>query len=231
MLLSCNSVNSICSGPLALRPFRVSRVTVAGRAGASTKTATMKPQKHKKPEYFTWASMKQRCLNPKTSGFKNYGGRGVSVCERWIQSFDAFLSDMGEKPSPKHSIDRFPDTNGNYEPSNCRWATMEEQQNNKTTNLILSLNGVEITVAQWAKKLGFKRSLIHGRMERGWSVEKALTTPITPNGRMITHNGKTMSINAWAKHLGINATTIKWRLYNGRTIKQSLSDAAKGKGV
>lgn len=81
------------------------------------------------PEYRSWAAMKGRCKYPSVQGFQNYGGRGISVCSRWL-SFDNFLADMGPRPSPKHSIDRV-DVNGNYEPGNCRWATAVEQAANK----------------------------------------------------------------------------------------------------
>ena len=81
-------------------------------------------------EYKTWTSIKQRCYNPKHIGYKNYGGRGIQVCDRWLNSFENFFADMGKAPSSKHSIDRFPNNDGNYEPSNCRWATAKEQNNN-----------------------------------------------------------------------------------------------------
>lgn len=90
-----------------------------------------------KPEYNSWKSMRNRCLSSKHVAYKYYGGRGISVCERWINSFPNFLADMGPRPSPKHSIDRYPNNNGNYEPSNCRWATMKEQRANQRSRSLI----------------------------------------------------------------------------------------------
>jgi hypothetical protein len=85
------------------------------------------------PEYQTWKRMKRRCDNPKGNRWEHYGGRGIKVCDRWINSYQNFLEDMGRKPSPEYSIDRI-NVNGNYEPSNCRWSTPKEQSNNTRRN-------------------------------------------------------------------------------------------------
>lgn len=100
----------------------------------------------KHPLYKTWENILTRCTNPNATGYHNYGGRGIGICLRWRNSFNLFLEDMGNKPSPKHSIDRI-DVNGNYEPSNCRWATFEEQR--ETTRKLLGCIVKEKTCNSW----------------------------------------------------------------------------------
>lgn len=126
--------------------------------------------------YHIWQQLHQRCENPKAPSYENYGGRGIKVCERW-KSFDNFVADMGIRPDG-YSIDRI-DNDGNYKPSNCRWATTKQQLNNRRNNRVLELNGERKTIAEWADQLGVRWNLIRCRVDRyGWSIERALTTPV-----------------------------------------------------
>lgn len=128
------------------------------------------------PEYATWQGMKNRCLNQGCDQFHNYGGRGIKVCERW-SSFSNFLSDMGRKPSAKHSIDRL-NVDGDYCPDNCRWATSKEQQNNRRNNKLLTVNGEVKNASEWAVQFSISPHAIYERLKRGWGEEEAVTTPL-----------------------------------------------------
>lgn len=126
----------------------------------------------KKPSdtYTCWLSMIQRCCNPKNRRYKDYGGRGIAVCGEW-KDFTNFLSDMGERPNGK-SIDRI-DVNGNYEPSNCRWATTKEQQNNLRNNRKVDYKGTTLTITELAEIFDIDRYVLYARLKRaGWDVEK-----------------------------------------------------------
>lgn len=129
------------------------------------------------PEHRTWSDLRNRCHNPKNDSFESYGGRGITVDPRWDE-FENFLSDMGPKLSPKHSLDRFPDNNGPYAPHNCRWATRREQNNNKRNNRILACDGISLTLAQWADRVGLTADALERRINLlKWPIEKALKTP------------------------------------------------------
>lgn len=131
------------------------------------------------PEYRSWQHMKERCLNKKSKSYPAYGGRGIKICQEWIDSFEAFLKSVGNRPSTRHSIDRFPDNNGNYEPGNVRWATASEQARNRRTNNIIELNGQQKTLAEWSESTGISVYTIMSRLYQSkWSVEKSLTTPV-----------------------------------------------------
>lgn len=126
--------------------------------------------------YNTWAHIQQRCYNPNNCSYADYGGRGISVCDRWRESFENFLADMGEPPSAQHSIDRI-DHNGNYEPANCRWAAKIVQMNNKRSNRRITVHGRTQTLAEWARETSLTSNMIYGRIKMGWSEERAITTP------------------------------------------------------
>ena len=130
----------------------------------------------KSAEYKVWAGIKRRCLNRNDPSYPDYGGSGVTVCQRWADSFEAFLEDMGCRPTPRHTIDRIKNSKG-YEPGNCRWATRAEQNRNKKNNRLITFRGVTLVSAQWARRTGIDRATIEYRLDNGWSVERALTTP------------------------------------------------------
>lgn len=125
-------------------------------------------------EYRIWSLMKDRCFNSEGESFKNYGGRGISVCERWANSFGDFLSDMGARPSSRHELDRI-NNDRDYEPGNCRWAPRSVQANNKRNNVVVEALGERLTVAQWSRRSGIKDKVIYKRLVRGWLPERAVT--------------------------------------------------------
>lgn len=128
-----------------------------------------------KPEYRAWFKMKQRCLNPNYIAYRNYGGRGISVCEKWLL-FINFYADMGDKPTSTHSLDRI-DPNGNYEPSNCRWATFLEQQNNRRNTTFITYKDRTQSIRDWCRELGLKFGTTRGRYLLGWSPEEIFEIP------------------------------------------------------
>lgn len=126
--------------------------------------------------YQIWADMKHRCTNPKARAWKNYGGRGIKVCEAWSRYETFKLWAMASGYKEDLTLDRI-DVNGNYEPSNCRWATWKEQANNTRRTEKLTFRGKTQSIRLWADELGIPRTTIVGRLKRGWSVEDALTKP------------------------------------------------------
>lgn len=127
------------------------------------------------PTYATWSGMKTRCYNTQNDAYKSYGERGITVCDRWLESFSAFLNDMGERPKGK-SLDRI-NNDGPYSPENCRWATRTQQSNNTRRNVRILFNGREMTVSEWAKSLGVSREMLANRLSRGWPISRTFTEP------------------------------------------------------
>jgi len=130
------------------------------------------------PEYRSWTRMRTRCLNPRFPAYAYYGGRGIRICDRW-NSFQAFLSDMGPRPSPGHGLERL-DNNGNYEPENVVWETMERQSRNRRSNIRLTYNGKTLCLSEWSSILGIQWATLRARLRKGWTVEHTLGDPIRP---------------------------------------------------
>ena len=130
------------------------------------------------PEHEVYFGMMKRCYNKNYRKYKNYGGRGIVVCERWLESFDNFYEDMGDRPGKNYLLDRI-DVNGNYEPGNCRWVTSKKSSRNKRTTILITYSNETKCLAEWSEVLNIKYGTLYTRIkENGWSVEKAFTTPV-----------------------------------------------------
>ena len=179
-------------------------------------------KRNRTPEYSAWVSMRARCSNIKHPEFKNYGGRGIYVCERW-GTFQNFINDMGVRPSSQHSLDRI-DVNGPYSPENCRWASNKEQCRNMRKTVVISAFGRTQSLPAWADELGITQKMLRTRIERGWDAEKALT-PLSGRKRtstIYTINGLSLSATEWANRLKIPAKPVLRRLYRGWEIERAL---------
>ncbi len=137
----------------------------------------------KTPEYIAWIQMKARCHDTRNRLYCEYGARGISVCSRWLESFNNFYLDVGLRPSLSHSIERLDNSSG-YGPGNCVWADKQQQANNRRTNTLVTLDGISDTVANWARKIGIKASTICSRLDRGWSDKATLTKPLYYRGEV-----------------------------------------------
>jgi hypothetical protein len=144
---------------------------------ASDESTRCALQRQFRTEYNSWRAMRNRCSNPSNASWRYYGAKGVIVCQRWAESFAAFLEDMGPAPSTHHQIDRIENARG-YEPGNCRWSTATEQQANTAKVRYLEHQGSRRPVAEWARLTGIPSTTIICRIDRlGWTAERALSTP------------------------------------------------------
>jgi len=171
-----------------------------------------------RPGYHRWLGMKARCYNVNNPAYPNYGGRGIKVCDEWIDSFDTYIKDMGPRPSTEHTVDRI-DNDGNYEPSNCRWATKKEQVRNRGDNTLITHDGKTLSVTQWAEYLDLSRQTIFTRLDKGWEVDMVLSvdknvTKSTEVGTYDIASSKLMiysSIRHMCKELGLSHTAVNLR--------------------
>jgi hypothetical protein len=169
--------------------------------------------------YQRWKGMLGRCYNPKNARYPRYGGRGITVCEQWRQSFEAFYADMGDPP-PGLTLERTDNMRG-YSPENCVWATPKDQSNTRHTNHPLTYQGVTLTLRQWEHRLGYPRFLLQTRLQRGWSEERAITTPPNAHIPLLTYKGKTMSFRDWNRELGLSKGGLESRIAAGWTVAEA----------
>jgi hypothetical protein len=165
-------------------------------------------------EYKSWLKMRERCCDKYSINYCNYGGRGITVCDQWVNSFEVFYRDMGPKPGSEYSIERR-DNDGNYEPGNCYWATPTEQGNNKRNNVFYNYQGEQLTSAEISRRTGIDRVTLETRINSmGLSMEEAVEYD---SGRVsrdsITFNGMTKSLKEWSEYLNIPYSTLHKRLH------------------
>lgn len=165
-LAVCVSGNLRNGGSTSCGCFRIERIT---------EERFIHGRNSKDPTYGTWMAMKMRCTNTSSDHYQYYGARGIKVCERW-SNFMLFLEDMGERPDGM-TIDRI-NSDGDYEPGNCKWSTDIEQANNKRNSRVLEMDGISMTVSEWGRKLDVPSKVIFRRIYKGWDAKEALTTPI-----------------------------------------------------
>ncbi len=152
-----------CSATLRLRTYKIPHGHSHGEATKAVKTV----------EYTTWCTMKYRCLNPRSQRWHRYGGRGITVCDAWINSYETFLADVGRRPSCHHSLDRI-DNDGGYFPGNVKWSTAKQQNQNKPGLRKLTFEGNTFCIAEWARLLDIPENTIRGRLNKGYSADQAL---------------------------------------------------------
>jgi hypothetical protein len=175
--------------------------------------------------YHIWCNMIRRCTDPSKKEYRNYGGRGITVCERWLK-FENFYADMGERPDGC-TLDRV-ENNLGYSPENCAWRTYKDQANNTRTNHFITWQGETKTTAQWAEDerlvaLGVQAGYLRSRLKAGWSIEEAMTTPAEV-GDMITYNGITLNMMDWSRRLGTDRTNVvSKRIRRGWSIEKAVT--------
>lgn len=174
-----------------------------------------------RPSRELWRGMIRRCHDPRAHGYENYGGRGIEVCGEWRASYERFVADVPSRPSRQHTLDRWPDNNGNYEPGNVRWATCSEQARNTRYNRTLCVNGEARTLEDWAALTGLPKSTLFNRIKRGWDDVRAVTTPAQAKGAdysLFPRGGREQ-----VAELGLNVYTVASRLRRGWSFERAVS--------
>jgi hypothetical protein len=178
------------------------------------------------PEYNVWTGMIKRCHVPSNKDYPRYGGRGITVCDRWKESFEDFYLDMGPRPSAEHSIEREDNSKG-YGPGNCKWATPVEQTRNRSITKWVEHNGRKITISQLAEETGVPLRRLRARIfTYGMDVETAVSRPLSGPG-LIEYEGESRNLHQWADHLGIRYQTLVGRCKAGWSVEDMLTTPTK----
>ena len=167
-----------------LNNLRRSHTTTCGCSWDGNPTHGMRKTK----EYSSWSGMRRRCLDFKNPKYPSYGGRGIKICERWMESFENFYEDMGNIPGKCYSLGRI-DNNGNYCPENCRWETMKQQARNKRNSKMITIDGVCRSMAEWSEISGLKYGALQYRLYTGWDPKEAITLKYGEKRKQLNKNG------------------------------------------
>lgn len=181
--------------------------------------------------------IKTRCFNSNCDHYKDYGGRGITMCIGWRINPYSFLKDMGLRPSPAHSVGRIENDKGywcgnceecvsNHRKFNCRWETNADQMNNRRSSRFIEFNGVKLTIAQWERRMGLPPHSIHSRLGRGWSEEEAITIPNADPEKPIEWNGKTQNVSAWAREFGMKPNVLARRIKRKGSMERAMKVTA-----
>lgn len=177
---SCGAIKTIASDKLRLGETKSCGCFREEELKKGREDLVKRQTRHGKthhPLFQTWNSMKNRCSNPCNPDYPHYGGRGIYVCEEWRTSFEKFLEDIGDKPSDEYTLDRI-DVNGPYSKENCKWSNSYEQMNNRRNVRLIEYKGKTMCISEWADEYYLNPETLRRRLNNGWSIERALTTPV-----------------------------------------------------
>ncbi len=170
--------------------------------------------------------MIQRCENPNDAGYANYGGRGITVCDRW-KDFTVFIADMGRKPKGAQ-IDRI-DNDAGYSPDNCHWVAPRINNSNKRTNHKVEYQGQTLTVAEWSRVLGIHERTLFNRLDRGWAVDMAFSLKPTAKSYEVSREkqhkafGRSQTLTEWCREYGMDRERVRGRLRRNESLEQALN--------
>jgi hypothetical protein len=177
--------------------------------------------------FFRWKSIKDRCLNPSNATYADYGGRGIKICDQWVNNFMQFVADVGLPESPELELDRT-NNNGNYEPGNVRWVTRTTNMRNVRSNKPITIDGVSKLASQWADESGISRPTMSVRIKLGWTGRDLLAKPSERiRSERIVLNGITKTAAEWAKEIGISVPGLKRRMEHGLPYEEIIKPSQK----